>query len=124
MPHASSEHTLVCLLCLCLTQPGFSETHPLQRPTGQEALEHNTLNVPLKGATRGPGGCKSLHAGDAIPRPAPDKGERTKTGPESSPGRSPTLVPRPATTTHFLNFGRYCEELSWWDASWSHAAVY
>lgn len=45
------------LLCLCLTEPGFSETHPLQRPTGREALEHNTLNVPLKGAMHGPGGC-------------------------------------------------------------------
>lgn len=124
MLQVSSEQTLMYLLCLCLTELGFSETHPLQRPTGREALKHNTLNVRLKGAMHGPGGCKSLHMGDAIPRSAPDKGERTKTGPESSPGRSPTPVPRPATMTHFLNFGRYCEELSWWDASWSHAAVY
>lgn len=65
------------LLCLCLTEPGFSETHPLQRPTGREALEHNThntLNVPLNGAMQGPGGCKSLHTGNASPRSVPDKG--------------------------------------------------
>lgn len=113
MLQVSSEQTLMYLLCLCLTEPGFSETHPLQRPTGRGALEHNTLNVPLKGAMHGPRGSKSLHTGDTIPRSAPDKGERTKTGPESSPGRPPTLVPRPAATTHFLNFGQCCEELSW-----------
>lgn len=75
MLQVSSEQTLMYLLCLCLTEPGFSETHPLQRPTGWEALEHNTLNVPPKGAMHGPGGCKSLHTGDAIPRSAPDKGK-------------------------------------------------
>lgn len=60
MLQVSSEQTLMYLLCLCLTEPGFSETHSLQRPTGREALEHNThstLNVPLKGAMQGPGGC-------------------------------------------------------------------
>ena len=69
------------LLCLRLTEPGFSETHPLQRPTGREALERNTLNVPLKGAMHGPGGCKSPHTGNASPLSAPDKGAKNQDRP-------------------------------------------